>query len=988
MRDIKIHSRGVKLVKDLELLPYGDLTEIGERGVNLSGGQKQRIQLALDFLPAFDSVLLLATSKEFQDLIHAHKETAGSERLSELETLDLSPIFSTDFFVPSMSLTTSSSSGSFCKRSQNLIWWFTSFSLVASACSHLQLLLQDSLEWLCPMAYAPLVLRGIRKILVDGSWEVSAQRGSISDGGVFVTFICSSPRNLYFLFILVPYSSASQCFTMIIDSCFRLYFQNFHDFANEALVDYELHVRWTLIHDYAWETEKDNLLEILRDGIRKMGWGFCSSDLIVLCSGLLPFGLIYPKIGVSFDFVGFGGIDKRKYSGELSLEILDVNGMPLECKFCDLEFVNLKSLPCNFKNDNILNDTESTDLQSLCGQDAFWVCLGKGNVKLHVKSAHRYDEYQKTRGSSEIVLVRECFQEFRKNKEKSGDDIFANRVLEMLHDEMGGVTCRNQIPTWQMFLSFLHLKGFWALVSLSSNDGDTLMGSLKPFTSHLAILHILDVSAGDKSGSNGKTPDTLAEDINDSNMCRGSQTDTSTSGNCVQYGDGKRKKTRRHLYQEMTWSSFCKEATGGSNFDLFELYFSSFSGKSKKLKFFKCWMKQISKIDLYISTLPGSKPVEELSACNVFPSEPSRAKDGILPVSNSETSETFFNNLSMRIQHGLESGMDLQSLAERVVKSSVRWLYHKCEVENNSEGQQSMRISDESCSEAVGGKLIELLLRSPKDMKKIHQDSDPCSSENIVREYELQILLRIEILRSDVAAMLGESKKRKLLKQICSLLEIIQYLVAGGIHGRVSLYDYVERTIRARYSDELEDVVKKIYIEMDLLPFGDEEETPSLLFNSEDSNQSWRDNKYDRNEKIEANSINQSFSTEGESSQPPTNACDSPQKNGLDEYTQSLNEARERRERARRFAPFVSKARDLQRIWAPKQTKGIKGKFDPLPNKSKRKDKQMSSYSVVCETPMTGNKRACSRGNDKGDKTHNDVGNISYSVSKALFQDN
>ncbi|KAM3233901.1 hypothetical protein P3L10_019260 [Capsicum annuum] len=34
------------LLKDLKLLPYGDLTEIGERGVNLSGGQKQRIQLA------------------------------------------------------------------------------------------------------------------------------------------------------------------------------------------------------------------------------------------------------------------------------------------------------------------------------------------------------------------------------------------------------------------------------------------------------------------------------------------------------------------------------------------------------------------------------------------------------------------------------------------------------------------------------------------------------------------------------------------------------------------------------------------------------------------------------------------------------------------------------------------------------------------------------------------------------------------------------
>ena len=34
------------LNSDIELLSAGDMTEIGERGINLSGGQKARVSLA------------------------------------------------------------------------------------------------------------------------------------------------------------------------------------------------------------------------------------------------------------------------------------------------------------------------------------------------------------------------------------------------------------------------------------------------------------------------------------------------------------------------------------------------------------------------------------------------------------------------------------------------------------------------------------------------------------------------------------------------------------------------------------------------------------------------------------------------------------------------------------------------------------------------------------------------------------------------------
>lgn len=47
--DKKRYENAIKvcaLDKDIDDFSHGDLTEIGQRGINMSGGQKQRIQLA------------------------------------------------------------------------------------------------------------------------------------------------------------------------------------------------------------------------------------------------------------------------------------------------------------------------------------------------------------------------------------------------------------------------------------------------------------------------------------------------------------------------------------------------------------------------------------------------------------------------------------------------------------------------------------------------------------------------------------------------------------------------------------------------------------------------------------------------------------------------------------------------------------------------------------------------------------------------------
>ena len=77
------------LEKDLEMMEFGDQTEIGERGINLSGGQKQRIQLARAVYQDCDVYLL----DDVFSAVDAHTGTeifkvlACGRRIGELDQI-------------------------------------------------------------------------------------------------------------------------------------------------------------------------------------------------------------------------------------------------------------------------------------------------------------------------------------------------------------------------------------------------------------------------------------------------------------------------------------------------------------------------------------------------------------------------------------------------------------------------------------------------------------------------------------------------------------------------------------------------------------------------------------------------------------------------------------------------------------------------------------------------------------------------------------
>ncbi|XP_015571098.1 uncharacterized protein LOC8277055 [Ricinus communis] len=852
----------------------------------------------------------------------------------------------------------------------------------------------------------------LRQLVHDYAWDsiISDDGGDHSLSGTLLN--CVKP-NLVVLFSPIIRSLNGLCefFDMELSDAdefvdkFREVFQS----VNDAFVSKGIHFSWV---DVKYETGCDDAFDesgVFESGIRDLGWGICSSDCIVLGSALLPFGLIYPRIGISPKFVNFDDSLKPIHA-QLILEILDVNGKPLECKCCDLELVNL----------NIFSAITSK---------LIWEDFRHGIIKLHVKAVQNSEKCVKFDGFtlSNPVIVRELSGVSGGQKE-SCSEFFEDRVLEILGVQLGELVPRKSIPILQILFSFLYRQDYWALVSLSNSNGNSLEGIMKPFTVSLALLSIVKFNPNNEFDGAGFHQSVMKSetkncesksDISHSFGLVGSQFTPSPSNKDVEIEDSKRKKTKKSLnmLQELTWSAFYKAALDHFDLDLEDVYFARGCSKSKKLKFLRCWIKQIKKSsNCSLTELEGSKlqqdiPKEVVNRLTKLPQEceqpiascssvaedslsgASRIQDEVVMGLCSESLESFLNNLPHKIQQGLESEeVDLASLANRLVNSSIFWLYQKYEKETMSESQIHVVKSDDPSSSIVALQLTNLLLVDPKDLATVHKNghrsshaSSEATSENIIREYELQILFRMEILQSEVGASFVESTKQKFAKQICLLLENVQCHLQGDFFGDWSLDKYVEKIIKSRYGQSLGDVVEKIYERMDLLLFEDEEETANTLLNSEESSQSWRE-KHKRDEADENCIKNNQVSTEEEPFQGAENEHQSLQG---EEHARKLLEAQQRRQRARRFASFTSWVPDLQRVWAPKQPKAMKVNSDHVRKFSKRKEKGRLSYDTVCETPMSGLKRSCGRGGgSSGEKDYQDTGSsLRGSVSKALFQD-
>ncbi|XP_011622834.1 uncharacterized protein LOC18432729 isoform X1 [Amborella trichopoda] len=842
-----------------------------------------------------------------------------------------------------------------------------------------------------PFATAELLARALQQIVHDYWWDAQDNGTQLSNH----LHVSLNPNKHFLIVLFSPilwsHEMLSKFMGMEIKDgfvdrcCFSKSFCQVFGSVREAFESRGIHLCWV---DVSGAEERfGNQLGLLDEEIKGFGWGVNSTDVILCGSQIVPFGLIWPTIAFSMEIVG-----QNKGSAELTLEISDVNGMPLSCRYCDLELINME--PCLNRTDplGIKRCLVSSDRKQSLKK------LDTDSVKIHV---HRVFSKDLSVNVERVVLAVFLLRGFAgKSRERNNVEacdpcgFVADRVLEKLRSKESEFMAGK--PAWQLFLAFLTRKYYQALVSVTDKNGCSHMGVLDPFTAHSAILSIIDAGSNHLQ-ENAYLECGMSANSNQQNLVTDCQFEASIYVPLCTAEDVAERRDRRHAERgerklklsstltNLTWDSFYKsvlkhfcgeQPETDTPLSLKDFYMMNGCKLSKKLRFLNCWTKQIEKSSVFCESasimdlrnsqkddVDEDKEVTVMSTQSLPSSESvadctslSQCQDDGSDILNSEDPETFFKSVSEKMAQGIsDPEVDLGFLAGCLVELSINWLLAK------HEGQLPSKKFGEAFNANSASHLGQLLLRTPEELEVKYKNCPSSSSaaysntsahytlENKVQEHELQVLIRMEILRSKICGDIEANEKDEMVKDICCLLENIQFNLQGEIFVGEDLVQFAERVIKSRYADSLQDLVHEIYNQMEFSAV-DALDSPIIIEQAQNLSEPClfgNDHHQHRgdaaNDEVEA------------------------------EEHRLKEEARERREKARRLAQLTSWAPNLGRVWAPRRTQ-IPAKIPRRMGSCQRKG-HGEVAEVVYETPMAETKKRC----------RTDCGG--GSVSKALFSD-